>query len=86
VQWDPVVEGVTYEYTIEKVECPYVSHEVVLGGTTTGTALTLTLPPTGDTHFYLLRLYAKRGDRRMAQVLTHGVGGGLGWDYRFRLR
>jgi hypothetical protein len=86
VAWDRLADGVVYEYTIEKVECPYAAHEQLLGGTTTDTSLALTLPPTGEGHFYLLRLYAKRGDRRMAQVLTHGLGGGLGWDYRFRLR
>jgi hypothetical protein len=86
-EWDPPDEGLlTYEYRVSRVECPYVALGTVAEGIITGTAITIPLAPSAPNEFYLLDLYAKRGERRIALITTHGVRGGLGWDYRFRLR
>jgi hypothetical protein len=57
----------------------------VASGTTAATELTLDLPPSAANEFYLFNLHARRGDRTVGLITTHGQGG-LGWDYRFRLR
>jgi serine/threonine protein kinase len=86
IAWEPLAEGATYEYVVRRVECPYVSHQTLFEGTTAATHLTLPLPPSAPNEFYLLQLMAKRGDRTIGLITTHGMRGGLGWDYRFRLR
>ena len=85
-EWEAPAEGIIYDYSLERVECPYVSHQEVLSGTTSATEVTLPLSPNAANDFYLFRLHAKRGDRTIALITTHGMKGGLGWDYRFRVR
>jgi serine/threonine protein kinase len=84
--WDPVGEGLTYEYSVMRVVCPYASQATVASGETSDTEITLDLPPSAPGEFYLFNLYARRGPQRMGLITTHGLRGGLGWDYRFRLR
>jgi hypothetical protein len=85
VEWEAPTAGVTYGYTVERIKCPYKRQGRVLDGTTTDLRVVLDLPPSGPNDFYLLRLDATRGDRIVASLITHGQGG-MGWDYRFRVR
>jgi hypothetical protein len=85
VEWEAPAAGLTYRYDLERIECPYKHQERVLDGTTTDLQAVLDLRPSGANDFYLLRLVAMRGDRTVASLITHGRGG-MGWDYRFRVR
>jgi hypothetical protein len=58
----------------------------VLDGTTTDLRVSLALPPNGANDFYLLNLSGRRGvGQVVGSLITHGRGG-MGWDYRFRVR
>ena len=85
-EWDAIGDGLTYEYNVMRVECPYVRQSTVTSGVTSATELRLDLPPSAPNEFYLFNLHAKRGERTIGLITTHGERGGLGWDYRFRLR
>jgi hypothetical protein len=85
-EWEAPEAGLTYDYSVARVECPYVARGIVAHGATTETALTLSLPASAPNEFYVFDLHGRRGDRQVALITTHGLRGGLGWDYRFRLR
>jgi hypothetical protein len=84
-EWEAPEPGLSYAYEVERVQCPYKSQGKVAEGTTRETTLQVPLPPSAADEFYLFRLQAKRGERTLACITTHGLRGGLGWDYRFRL-
>jgi hypothetical protein len=86
VEWDAPAKGLTYDYSVERIGCPYVRQHRVLDGTTTDLRVSLALPPNGANDFYLLNLSGRRGvGQVVGSLITHGRGG-MGWDYRFRVR
>jgi hypothetical protein len=86
VAWDAPADGLTYHYRIQRVECPYQNPRPVLEAATTGLSVSLPLPPNGPGDFYLLTLSGRRGvGQTVGSLITHGRGG-MGWDYRFRVR
>jgi hypothetical protein len=85
IAWKPAGgEGVFYDYSITRVECPYKSSSSVLSGTTAETSVNVELPRTGRDEFYLLNLSARKDGRRIGGLLTHGSNY-LAWDYRFQV-
>jgi len=84
-QWGSLGNGVSYDYSIQKIQCPYTFKETVASGTTQETNLQIQLPVSGDNEFYLLELAARSKGRGIGILMTHG-GNGMGWDYRFRVR
>ena len=84
-QWESLGEGVSYDYSIQKIRCPYTFTDTVISGTTQETSLQIELPLSADNEFYLLEVHARSKDRPVGILMTHG-GNGLGWDYRFRVR
>jgi hypothetical protein len=54
-------------------------------GVTEQTEMEFFLPESGPNEFYLLRLSAHKGEKRVGLLETFGATGGRGWDYRFRV-
>jgi hypothetical protein len=85
-EWDAPAEGLLYRYSLQRVECPYANARAVTDGTTTDLRVSLPLAPNGPNDFYLLNLSGSRGPgKTVGSLITHGRGG-MGWDYRFRVR
>ncbi len=84
--WEPLGEGLSYEYVIERYRCePFQRIETVLEGSTGSTELLAELPSSVENELYLMRLTGKRGDFLLGRLETYGINGGRGWDYRFRV-
>lgn len=83
--WKPLAQGTVYEWSIERIGCPYDDRGTVARGETSTPSFELRLAPNNPGEFYLLRLSATREGRRIGILETHGPRGGLGWDYRFRV-
>ena len=85
IAWEPLGEGVTYSYSIIKTVCrPFGFEEAVAGDKTTASRVVLDLPPNKEGEFYTLRLEARKNNRPVGSLMTHGANG-WGWDYRFRM-
>lgn len=80
--WQGLAPGMEYDYSIERVVCPYRDSVRVAGGRTAETGARVFLPPSGPGQFYLLRLSAYKDGRRIGGLLSHGANY-LAWDYRF---
>jgi serine/threonine protein kinase len=84
--WEPVGEGLSYVYVIERYRCePFQRIETVSDGMTRTTEFLANLPSSGENEFYLLRLTARSSDLLLGRLETYGINGGRGWDYRFRV-
>lgn len=84
--WKPLAEGTVYQWTVERIGCPYDDRGTVARGLTAVPSLEIRLEPSNPGEFYLFRLSATREGRRTGMLETHGPRGGLGWDFRFRVR
>jgi len=82
-RWESLGENISYDYSIQKIKCPYTFMDTVISGTTQKTVLEIQLPLSADNEFYLLQLRARANGRSVGILMTHG-GNGMGWDYRFR--
>jgi serine/threonine protein kinase len=85
IRWDSLGENVFYDYEISKMGARYQFQGSVASGTTTETEVTVKLPATSDNEYYLLTIKARKDGRSIGLLMTHGSGG-MGWDYRFRVR
>ena len=85
IAWEPLGNDVSYSYSIVKTVCqPFAFKDDVAGDRTTSSRVVLDLPPNKDGEFYTLRLEARKNDRPVGSLMTHGANG-WGWDYRFRV-
>lgn len=85
VSWEALGKGVVYSYTIVRTVCqPFSFQNTVAGDKTTASKVVLDLPPNREGEFYTLRLEARKNDRIVGSLMTHGENG-WGWDYRFRV-
>jgi len=84
--WEHVVKGASYIYSVRRMKCSNQKHiETVTYGKTAEEVITVTLPRSKRGEFYLFKLFAKRKDRTVGALITHGTKK-HGWDYRFRIR
>ncbi|MBI4596221.1 MAG: protein kinase [Candidatus Tectomicrobia bacterium] len=84
--WEPLGEGTTYGYSIERYRCePFQRIDTVVDGSTLETQLNVDLLSSSKNEMYLLRLSARKGDLLVGRLETYGINGGRGWDYRFRV-
>jgi len=82
-RWKSLGDNVRYKYIIRSNPCkPFKYGDVIEGGETTGTFVTLKLPRTKSNHQYMMTLSAIRNKRMIGSLMTHGDNG-YGWDYRF---
>ncbi len=85
IAWEPLGKNVTYSYSLVKTVCqPFGFEEIAAGGKTTASRVVLDLPPNREGEFYTLRLEARKNDKLIGSLMTHGTNG-WGWDYRFRV-
>lgn len=85
IAWEPLGNDVFYSYSIVRTVCqPFEFKDAVAGDRTTAARVVLDLPPNKDGEFYTLRLEARKNDRPVGSLMTHGTNG-WGWDYRFRV-
>jgi tetratricopeptide (TPR) repeat protein len=83
--WEPIVDGAEYRYSVAVASCgtPY-RERPVLSRTTGAAAMTLTLPPSAEGEYYVVRLEAWKGGRVVGALYTHD-GGAHSWNYRVRV-
>jgi len=86
-QWESLGENVYYDYRITRMDCldNYNSAGTVAEATSTETEVSVNLPPSRDNECYGFHLYARKDERRIGMLITHGASG-YGWDYRFRVK
>ncbi len=85
ITWEPLARDVSYNYSIIRTVCqPFEFKNTVAGDTTKASNVILSLPPNRDGEFYTLRIEARKNDRPIGSLMTHGKNG-WGWDYRFRV-
>ena len=86
-RWEPVIENVSYAYRITRLAClnHYNPVGIVTEETISPTEATVNLPPSPDNECYGFVVSALKDGRSIGQLTTHGMKGGLGWDYRFRV-
>ena len=81
--WEPVVTGAQYKYKVFAMRCqPWGEVREVASATTTGTRLTIPLPPNEEGQFYLFRVEAWKDGRFVGDFYTHDSGM-HSWNYRF---
>jgi len=84
--WEPIVDGAEYRYSVAAASCGQPHRErPVLSRTTGAAAMALTLPPSAEGEYYMVRLAAWRAGRLVGDLYTHD-GGAHSWNYRFRVR
>ena len=84
-EWKPVVEGVTYGYSINKGTCkPFSYGKRIVSAKTRGTQVTIPLGASGANELYFFKLKAVKDGRTIGTLMTHGERG-HGWDYRFKV-
>jgi hypothetical protein len=85
IAWEPVGKDVSYGYLIIRTVCqPFGFKDTVVADKTSATRVALDLPPNKEGEFYTLRLEARKNNRPVGSLMTHGANG-WGWDYRFRV-
>lgn len=85
IAWEPIGKDVSYGYSIVRTVCrPFGFKEAVAADRTAASRVVLDLPPSREGEFYTLRLEARKNDRPVGSLMTHGRNG-WGWDYRFRV-
>jgi hypothetical protein len=85
IAWEPLGKDVSYSYTIIRTVCrPFAVKNTVVADRTTEPRAVLGLPPNEEGEFYLLRLEARKDNRPVGSLMTHGPNG-YAWDYRFRV-
>ena len=85
--WDAIAEGVTYHYSIYRMQSEpykYLERDVVKD-TTQATQVSMDLAPNKDNEFYSFRLYTTKGQLRIGDLVVHGQRG-YGSDFRFRVK
>lgn len=85
ISWDSLGSDVFYDYKISVMGNPYKFLATAAAGTTTKTSVTLVLPSNLEDGYYLLTIEARKDGRQVGLLMTHGAGG-MGWDYRFRVK
>jgi len=84
--WAGPGSGAEYHYEVIRLSCdPFHQIDTLAEGSTQSLAVTVSLPPTPRGQIYAFKLHATRGDRTVGTPLSHGAGGGHGWDVRFRV-
>ena len=85
VAWAPILAGAEYRYSVSTFACdPAGFKHDVASGSTEGTALTLTLPPSAEGEHYVFRVEAWHAGRLVGDFYTHDAGT-HSWNYRFRV-
>jgi len=82
LEWEQLGPGVTYDYNVTKVKCPYTSIGSAANGTTRNTSVQLDLQPNEPSEFYILTVEARKNGVHVGTLMTHGSNG-YSWDYRF---
>ena len=85
--WDAIAEGVTYHYSIYRMQSEpykYLERDVVKE-TTQATQVSLDLTHSKDNEFYSFHLYTMKGPLRIGRLAVHGQRG-YGSDFRFRVK
>jgi hypothetical protein len=87
-RWDSIGDNVIYSYRVWRMNClnNYNSAGTVAEAEITETGVTLDLPSSLDNECYAFDVDAKKDGQMIGILLTHGIVGGLGWDYRFRVK
>jgi hypothetical protein len=85
ISWDSLGENVFYDYKISQVASPYKFIGIAASGTITETSVIVNLPSNSKDEYYLLTVEARKDGRQIGLLMTHGAGG-MGWDYRFRVK
>ena len=83
--WESLGENVQYHYSIKRISEPYKFIEWHVRKTTSQNSLSIELPVSRENEFYLFHMYAMEGERRIAELKTHGKRG-YGNDLRFRVK
>ena len=83
--WEPLGDDVQYHYQIVYMQSqPHKPLAVQAKESTTDTAVSIELPPSGDNEFYSFHLFATKKGHRIAELITHGERG-YGADLRFHV-
>jgi serine/threonine protein kinase len=85
ISWDSIAENVFYDYKISQMGAPYKFLSTVASGTITENSVIVDLPSNSQNEYYLLTIEARKEGRQIGLLMTHGAGG-MGWDYRFRVK
>jgi serine/threonine protein kinase len=85
ISWDSLGSDVFYDYKVSVMGAPYKFLATAASGTTTKTSVTVVLPANVEDGYYLLTIEARKDGRQVGLLMTHGAGG-MGWDYRFRVK
>jgi len=87
-EWNPLATDTYYEYKVRKSICdPFAYGEVIASGTIQETKVTIDLEPSSSTNnIYIFTLSARKDGKHIGFFMVHGDTGGLGWDYRFRVK
>ncbi len=85
ISWDPLGKDVFYDYKISQMGNAYKFLATAASGTTTETTVIVDLPSNTQDGYYLLTIEARKDGRQVGLLMTHGAGG-MGWDYRFRVK
>lgn len=72
--WESLGSGVEYRYTVDNRP-----------ETTASTSVSIDFPLSERNRCHSFKLSAFQRDRIIGRMLTHGINGGLGWDYVFRV-
>jgi serine/threonine protein kinase len=85
ITWDSLGENVFYDYKVSQMAAPYKFLSAVSSGTINETSVIVDLPSNSQDEYYLLTIEARKVGRQIGLLMTHGAGG-MGWDYRFRVK
>lgn len=85
ITWDSLGENVFYDYKVSQMGAPYKFLSTVASGTITKNSVVVDLPSNSQDEYYLLTIEARKDGRQIGLLMTHGAGG-MGWDYRFRVK
>jgi hypothetical protein len=85
VRWDSIAEDVYYDFEIDRMGAPYKFLGSAASGTTQSNEVKIKLPSNGEGEYYLMKINARKDGRQIGLLMTHGAGG-MGWDYRFRVK
>lgn len=83
--WEPLGEGIVYDYSVSRVGCPYQTAGTEASGSTKDSSITIQLQPSAPDEYYVFQITGKKDGRPVGMLIAHGANG-YGWDYRFRIR
>ncbi|HSE39942.1 MAG TPA: hypothetical protein VLH08_04190, partial [Acidobacteriota bacterium] len=85
IRWESLGENVYYDFEIDRMGSPYKFLGSAASGTTQSTEVKIKLPSNSEGEYYLMKINARKDGHQVGLLMTHGAGG-MGWDYRFRVK